>query len=116
MSGDFVYLNVPGLLARYSNPSTDWHRKVKALARTQLAFFVANGLVYPTLAALSGPIESAVVKFSDFTPEGQAFIKSQAVERWLAACDRKGTIDAYQDSSGLASRLSKFKRSNQKVN
>lgn len=110
MTSDFVYLNVPGLLARYENPSPDWADKVRALARTQISFFAENGLIYPTAAALADTVENAVLMFSDFTPEGQAFVKSQAVERWLSTCDRKGTVDAYKDPSVLTSRLLRFRK------
>ncbi|WP_150131443.1 hypothetical protein [Caulobacter mirabilis] len=110
MMTDFIYLNVPGLLSRYENPTEEWVEKVYSLAQTQISFFVENGLISPSAAVLTSPIETAVLMFSDFSPEGQAFLKSQAVERWLSACDKKGTIDAYRDSSGLTSRLAKFRK------
>ena len=110
MLSDFVYLNVPALLSRYENPSPDWEDKVRSLARTQISFFYENQLVSSGSKALSVPIDLAILKFSDFTAEGAAFVRSQAVERWLTACDRKGTVDAYKDGSGLIRRLARFRQ------
>ena len=107
-SRDFVYLHVPKLLSHYSNPTAGWTERVRALAETQFSFFQANNLLRSDFERPQH-IATLVLRFSDFTEEGQAFLMSQAVERWLASCDRKGTPEAFRDASGLHSRLSKFR-------
>src|SRR5690348_203288 len=109
---DFIDLNVPGLLARYSNPAPDWKQIVLAFSSTQIEFFRQNGLLKRDAAVLSVPINEAVIHFSDYTEEGQRFLRSGAVDKWLAACDKNGTIAAYRDSSGLDRRLKEFRAKN----
>ena len=105
---DFIYLNVPGLLRRYTNPSPNWHDIVCAHSNTQLRIFQQNSLINPNADALKVPINEAVVRFSDLTAVGQAFVKSGAIERWLSACDRKQSVDAYRDGASLQRRFDKF--------
>jgi len=33
-----------------------------------------------------------------------------ATDKWLKACDRKQTVEAYKDPSGLVRRLTKFRK------
>src|SRR5688500_10205355 len=105
---DFIDLNVPGLMQRYSNPSNSWNAVVRSFATTQLHVFRKFCLIKETASALSVVVDQAVVRFSDYTPLGQAFVKSGAVDKWLASCDRKQTLAAYQDSAPLERRISKF--------
>ena len=105
---DYVSLNVPRLLAHFVNPTPDWHAKVVALASTQLRLFQKHSLIRHDAEALRMPIEKAVVRFSDYTPEGQAFVQSGAVEKWLTACDRKGSVEAYEDPALLEKRIRAF--------
>jgi hypothetical protein len=107
-SRDFVYLDVSKLLSHYSNPTANWAERVRVLAETQLSFFEVNNLLR---SGFERPrhITTLVLHFSDFTEEGQSFLMSQAVERWLESCDRKGTLEAYRDARGLRSRLAKFR-------
>lgn len=105
---DFIALNVPRLLARYSNPSSDWRPTVLALARTQIDVMRANEMISPNAAALSEPVENAVLMFSDLTPLGQEFLMTGETDRWLAACDRAGNLAAYEDHRRLEKRVRRF--------
>lgn len=105
---DYISLNVPGLLARYVNPSPDWRAKVVALSKTQLDLFRKHNLIRHDADALRAGVEQAVVRFSDYTPEGQAFVRTGAVDKWLAACDRKGSLQAYEDPMPLERRICAF--------
>jgi hypothetical protein len=105
---DYISLNVPRLLSHFVNPTPDWHAKVVALATTQLRLFHKHSLIRHDAEALRLPIEKAVVRFSDYTPEGQAFVRSGAVEKWLTACDRKGSVEAYEDPALLERRIRAF--------
>jgi hypothetical protein len=106
---DFKVLNAPGLLARYSNPPQNWPEIVRAFVRTQLQFFAKEGLVRSDAKALHACVDDAVLMWSDLEPEGKLFLRTGAVDNWLASCDRKATIEAYQDASGLAKRLKKLR-------
>jgi hypothetical protein len=107
-TADYVSLNVPGLLAHYSNPSPEWRAIVLAWSETQLAVFEKHGLIKKDAAVLRQPLEERVVKFSDYTPSGQAFVQTGAVDKWLAACDKRGSVSAYKDSASLEKRVLKF--------
>jgi hypothetical protein len=109
---DFVYLDVAGLASHYSNPTESWPEIVRSLAQTELTFFLTNALLKPEFEAPKNVAE-LVIRYSDFNDEGRAFVMSQAIERWLASCDRKGTVDAYRDPRGLNSRLAKFRKNHQ---
>ena len=89
---DSIDLNVPGLMGRYSNPSSTWRNIVRALATTQMKLFRQYGLIKESAPALLVCIEEAVVGFSDYTAAGQAFVKSGEVDKWLRSCDRKGNL------------------------
>jgi len=107
-TADYVSLNVPRLLARYSNPTPEWRAKVLAWSKTQLAVFQKHDLIKNDAAVLREPLEKRVVKFSDYTPSGQAFVRTGAVDKWLAACDKRGSVSAYEDSASLEKRVLKF--------
>lgn len=108
MKPDFVYLDVPGLQQRFGH-DPGWRRTISQCTTTQVEFFKSHELLRKDAAAWSVTVENAIIRFSDFTPEGQGFIMSQAVEKWLASCDRKKDPAAYSDPSGLERRLKKFR-------
>ena len=105
---DYISLNVPGLLAHFSNPAPDWRATVLAAARTQIDVLHDHGMIKSDAAALSVPVEDAVIRFSDYTPLGQRFVLSGEVDRWLEACDRAGRLAAYEDRGRLERRVQKF--------
>ena len=105
---DFVFLNVEKFIHR-PNASPQWQEIARSLTRTQIDFFQDYGLLRPDAPALHSPLEGVIIKFSDFTPEGQQFIMTAATDKWLQACDKKKTLEAYKDPSGLVKRLKKFR-------
>lgn len=106
---DFKVLNAPGLLTRYLNPASNWSEIVRAFVGTQLDFFAKEGLVRLDAKALHVCVDDAVLMWSDLEPEGKLFFRTGAVDNWLASCDRKGTVEAYRDASGLVKRLKKLR-------
>lgn len=112
---DYISLNVPRLLARYSNPSPEWRAKVLAWSGTQLQLFRKHLLIREEAEALRVPMEEVVVRFSDYTAQGQAFVRTGAVDKWLASCDRKGTLSAFEDPAPLEKRILKFLNSASKL-
>lgn len=105
---DYISLNVPGLLGRYVNPSETWHSTVQAFAETQLRLFRQYGLINESAPALAVPVSEAVVRFSDYTSNGKAFVRTGAVDKWLASCDRKRDISSYSDTKPLERRIKAF--------
>ena len=105
---DFIALNVPGLLSRYENPTDTWQATVLAFTKTQLDLFKAYGLIKDSAQALSAPLDKVVIRFSDYTEKGQAFVKTGAVDKWLASCDRKQILATYQDPKPLEMKIRKF--------
>ena len=111
---DFIFLNVPGLLSRYGvsddgYPDGGRRALIFTYTNTQIEFFRNEGLLLPNSEVMTVPIEEAVVKYSDFTDEGQKFIMTSATDKWLSSCDKKGDLASYQDPSGLIKRLNKFR-------
>ena len=107
---DFVFLNAEMFIHRKTiPPSSRWEETARSLCRTQIDFFRDYGLLQPDAAVLHAPLDKAIIRFSDFTPEGQEFIMTAATDKWLRACDRKQTVEAYKDPSGLIKRLKKFR-------
>ena len=105
---DYISLNVPGLLAHFSNPTPDWRAKILAAARTQIEVLRGHGMIKSDAAALSVPVEDAVIRFSDYTPIGQRFVLSGELDRWLRACERAARLAAYEDRGRLEKRVQKF--------
>ena len=112
MTQDFIFLNVKSLIDHYSNPSAQWADKVRALAGTQLSFFQEQGLLRQGFSPVDTPIDDVILRASNFTEEGLEFIKTGATDKWLAACDKVGSIEAYKDASGLIKRLKAFRSRN----
>ena len=108
LNDDFIDLNVPGLLKRNNRPA-EWPEVVRAFARTQLDVLRDNNMLRKDAPALQVPIDEAVVRFSDYTPEGQIFVKSGALDRWLSGCDKTNTLSAYQDHARLQKYVDKFR-------
>jgi hypothetical protein len=105
---DYISFNVPGILTRYANPTNAWERKVLALTDTQLRLLKKHKLIRECAPALNAPLNEVVIRFSDYTAEGQDFVRSGAIDKWMASCDKKGSLDAYADPGPLEKRILKF--------
>ncbi len=105
---DYISLNVPRLLAHYSNPPPEWRATILAAARTQIEVLRAHSMIRSDAPALSEPVEDAVIRFADYTPLGQSFVLSGELERWLRGCDRAARLAAYEDRVRLEKRVLKF--------
>jgi hypothetical protein len=125
---DFIYTNVPGLLNIKEN---QWFtadavarakRVVIAYISTEIHFLMDTGLLRGDAPARQTPLDQAVVRFSELTEEGQDFIMSQAMVKWLGACDKKSndmfkrgaseeeSLAVYANPKGLYKRLEKFRK------
>ena len=105
---DYISLNVPGLLTRFANPSDEWRQKVLALTRTQLELLKEYALIQSDASALHVPTDQAVIRFSDYTKLGQEFVLTGAIDKWMAACDRKNSQAAYEEKGPLEKRIVSF--------
>jgi hypothetical protein len=126
---DFIYLNVPASLANARRViPLDFASVERELAlalthaSTEISFLKRAGLMRVDSASYTVPIAEAVVHLSDLTEEGQDFLMSQAMVKWLAACDRKSNkmlqqgaseeerLAVYADPKGLYQRLENFRK------
>ena len=105
---DYISLNVPGLLQRYANPTEQWRQKILALTGTQLEMLKKYALIQSSASALRVPLDQVVIRFSDYTELGQEFVLTGAIDKWMAACDRKNTLAAYEDTAALEKRIVSF--------
>lgn len=122
---DFTYLNVEALVygALRVIPPTDRHAKsTLAYCTTEIKFFKDAKLLMPEASAWKTPVEQIIIRLHDLTEEGQDFIMSGAVHKWLGACDNKSNrmftekaatdeqrLEVYRDPTGLYKRLEKFR-------
>ena len=105
---DYVALNVPGLLQRYANPTEAWQKKILALARTQLDLLKKYEFINSGATAFHVPVEQLMIRFSDYTKLGQEFVLTGAIDKWMASCDRKGNLEAYENKAPLEKRILAF--------
>jgi hypothetical protein len=119
-SRDYVALNVPGLLSRTVKvqdpvdsskwlPDPTWHEHTKELMAALLFFYRKNKLLKESQNL--PPTEQVVLKFSDFTELGQAFLQSGAEDRWLRSFDRPGNRKARSDVRYLEKQLQLIRES-----
>lgn len=96
---DFVYLNIPSSLDRKvwiklpgedGGPllDTTWNERNARQLRSLVEFFRDNGLLKAGVIKDGADIMSLVLRFSDFTEEGQRFIMIDAPGKWRASFDR----------------------------
>ncbi len=70
-----------------------------ALYGTIVAFLLSEGLIGSHKLNDAKNLESLKLNLSDLTPEGQAFVMSKAINRWLAAFDRNPSKDSSDTKS-----------------
>ena len=118
MTQDYKVIDMPSMMARvvttrssFNNDEwaadINWYRQIKEIYRNLLQFLKENDLLRINLS--DNPIEDVVIRFSDLTKEGQAFVRSGADEKWLASFDRHGSKKPPTDVSSLRRALSKIK-------
>jgi hypothetical protein len=114
---DFTYLNIPALLGRKAwlavgaekeglTEDLTWRERFAARLFNLVLFFRNNGLLKIDVPQ---DISNFVLRFSDFTEEGQRFIKSGAPDKWLASFDRDPTKSS-EDVSYLTRRLASVRK------
>jgi hypothetical protein len=113
-ASDFILYNVPAMLARQvqrRDPSDPdqwirdeaWYEQVRRNYYALFSFLNANGLVTQPIACSAERLDSVVLRFSDLTPLGQAFVRSRAVDKWLTAAEKsQGAPDTKPLSKSLA--------------
>lgn len=112
---DFTYLNIPSLLdqkvwiklpGEEGGPllDTSWNERNARQLRSLVEFFRDNGLLKEGVIKQGTDIMTLVLRFSDFTEEGQRFIMSGAPDRWSASFDRNPS-KSDSDVSYLAGKL-----------
>ena len=95
-------------MQHYANPSRDWRKIILALTSTQLELLRKHHLINDGAQAFQVPLDQVVIRFSDYTKLGQEFLMTGAIDKWMASCDRKGTLAAYEDKAPLEKRIVEF--------
>lgn len=113
---DFAIVDLPAMLARevrdFNADGTErpydgsWHRAVAQVEFTLAEFLSAKGLVDPGVVIERR--DDLVIRFSQLTKLGQAFVMSQATERWRGSLDRRKP-GAPINADGLERRWKKFR-------
>ncbi|HEY2033151.1 MAG TPA: hypothetical protein VGH02_05650 [Rhizomicrobium sp.] len=87
-----------------------WYAAAREMSYYLFRFFQDNELLRRRVVESLTDVDKVILMFSDFTPEGQDFIMSQAAERWKASFDRPGSKKAIWDVSYLERELQKSRR------
>src|ERR1041385_6908228 len=112
MNKDFSVYDMPSMLSRrVTKPDVNdpnkwvrdesWYDSVLRKSFVLFKFFQDNGLLKRIVVDQLSDTEKVVLRFSDFTPDGQALIMSQAPDKWDASFDRPGSKKNYEDVSYL---------------
>ena len=120
MTADYVIYNMPTMLGRSvtcPDPNDQnkwirderWYDSVRLQYFALFKFFQDQELLRAPFVAKLSDTDSVVLRFSDLTPEGQAFVKSGADDRWLASFDRPGSKKQRDDVSYLEKQLQKMR-------
>jgi hypothetical protein len=117
---DFNLYNMPDMFARdvrRQDPmdASKWIRDEEWYSTTREQFYnlflylQERQLVVRRLVESRDDVDRVVLKFSELTDRGQAFVKSRADERWLASFDRPGTKKVPSDWTYLDKQLRKVR-------
>lgn len=82
-----------------------WHRRVSESEFVLAGFLQKKELIAADVAVTRR--EDLVIRFSQLTPLGQAFIKSGAIDRWMGSLDRARKAAPLTDE-GLERRWKRF--------
>lgn len=88
-----------------------WYQSIRQMFFALFKFYQNHGLLKAPAVEELGDTDKVVLRFSDFTPEGQAFVMSQAPDRWLASFDRPGSKKSPDDVRYLEKQLDKLRGS-----
>lgn len=122
MEKDFNVHNMPAMLARTvtrpdeRDPSKwvrdeAWYESVREMYFHLFMFFQDHSLLTKRVVESRKDVDLVVLRFSDFTVEGKAFVMSKAPHKWLGSFDRPGSKKKLSDVSSLEKHLSKLRAS-----
>lgn len=117
---DFNVYNMPEMLGRVvqkqdsNHPEKlirdeSWYRVTRETFFYLFKFLQDKELARRKLVTAMEDVDSVVLRFSDLTVEGQAFVKSRADERWFSSLDRSGSKKKPFDVSYLEKQLEKLR-------
>lgn len=115
---DFIVHNVPALMSRQvTRPADDdpnkwikdesWYESVRETLFHLFSFFQNQALLHRKIVARPSDVDAVILRLSDFTDEGQAFVMSQVPHKWLTSFDRPGSKKQRSDISYLERELEK---------
>ena len=86
-----------------------WYESVRRQFFALFQFYQDHRLLKVPVVRELGDTDRVLLRFSDFTREGQAFVMSQAPDRWLASFDRPGSKKAFDDVRYLEKQLARLR-------
>jgi hypothetical protein len=112
----FVVFNMPTMMGRkVTRPSEidatkwikdeSWYASVREKMYYLFTFFQDYGLLHRKVVYAPSDVDTVILRLSDFTDEGQAFVLSQAPDRWLGSFDRPASKKKRSDTSYLVREL-----------
>jgi hypothetical protein len=122
---DFTVYDVPAMMkvevvrVDPNNPShktqdSGWHHRYRERSFHLFKFFQDNGLLRRRVVENFADVENVILKFSDFTTEGQKYLRSQAPDRWKGSFDRPGSKKLPSNVTYLEKQLKKMREQEQK--
>jgi hypothetical protein len=122
---DFKAYNIPAMLKVEvvtidpNNPSREtrdesWYQHLRETSYYLFKFFQDNGLLHRRVMENFADVDNVILKFSDFTPEGQRFYKLRAPDRWESSFNRPGSKKLLSNVSYLEKQLKKMREQEQK--
>jgi len=91
-----------------------WYQRLRETSYYLFKFFQDNGLLRRRVMETFADVDNVILKFSDFTLEGQRFIMSQAPDRWEGSFDRPGSKKLPSNVTYLEKQLKKMREQEQK--
>lgn len=115
---DFVVHNMPAMMSRQVKRQADtdpnkwivdesWHESVRETYFHLFLFLQDYGLVRRKIVSRPSDVDAVILRLSDFTDEGRAFVMAQVPHKWLASFDRPGSRKLRSDVSYLERELKK---------
>jgi len=89
-----------------------WYQHLRETSYYLFKFFQDNGLLRRRVIETFLDVDNVVLKFSDFTPEGQRFHKSRAPDRWENSFNRSKKL--LSNVTYLEKQLKKMREQEQK--
>ena len=116
---DFKLYNVPAAMQRSvlkQDPADttrwvrdeDWYAETRETYWELFAFMQDQNLLHRVVVTSPLDVDDVVMHWSDLTETGQAFVRTNAIDRWLRSFDRPGSKKKRSDVTMLSKALARL--------